>query len=116
MPKLLVKKEALKLLQDLGAMDAREDLRTAPVYRTDRYCYYAKSDLADLANGVEVKGGIEKKYFLLPVHIIEEYYPELKKSLLERFIDSRVPVYRRADKEFIRFPYDDVISYVIKHS
>jgi len=109
MPELLVKKEAIKLLQDLGDTDIRETLRFAPTYRTERYRYYATDDLEVYACGSGVKEDIGEKFYLLPIHVLKEHYRDNEAELLERILNAGISAYHRAGKKFVRVPYTKIV-------
>ena len=117
MPELLVRKEAVKLLQDMADMDFRETLKFAPIYRTERYTYYSADDLRAYANGDDERGGIGERYFLLPIHVFKEELrmrseDDIRKLL--NFID--VPTFCRANKKYVRVRYSDIIPDAVNKS
>lgn len=116
MPELLVKKEAIKLLQDMGDMDIRETLKFAPTYRTERYTYYSDIELKAYANGDDVNEGIGAKYYLLPVDVLKEQYRDNSAELLESILDAEVLVYHRTGKKFVRVRLAEIVSHVIQTS
>ena len=116
MPELLVKKEAIRLLQDMSDMDFRETLKFAPTYRTERYKYYSADDLTSYAtngDGGEING---EKFYLIPIQVLKEYYRDKEAELLERILDAKVPTYHRAGKKFVRVRYTEIVPCTMKTS
>lgn len=117
MPELLVRKEAARLLHDMGDMDIRETLKFAPIYRTERYTYYSADDLRAYANGNDEKRGIRERNYLLPTHVFkEELRLRSEEDLLKLLDFIDVPTFYRANKKYVRVRYSDIIPDAVNKS